>query len=106
MSLQLIKKTICEERSDEAGTLWVISDKLMDIAGFKLVKLLVILFLSVDTNAQWVTQNSSTSQTLHSIHFVNTQTGYAAGNGGVVIRTTNGGNNWAALNTGTSTQLN
>lgn len=34
------------------------------------------------------------SQTLNSVHFVNASTGYAVGMSGVVIKTTDGGNNW------------
>jgi photosystem II stability/assembly factor-like uncharacterized protein len=66
----------------------------------------LIFLLAGTLHAQWTTQNSNTSQALHSIHFINTQTGYCAGNSGVVLKTTNGGVNWLLLNTSTSMNLN
>ncbi len=38
--------------------------------------------------------------------FVNSTTGYIAGYSGMVMKTTNGGNNWTALTTGSATNLN
>src|SRR4030095_15317126 len=44
--------------------------------------------------AQWFAQNSGTNQNLYDIEFINDKTGWAVGDAGVVIKTTNGGNNW------------
>lgn len=41
----------------------------------------------------WNSQNPGTSYDLHSVHFVNSYTGFAATQGGV-LKTTNGGTNW------------
>lgn len=50
--------------------------------------------------AQWQIQTSGTSEQLSSICFTgaNTQTGYAVGHNGVVIKTTNLGFNWSTVN--------
>ena len=39
-------------------------------------------------------QNSGTNENLYDIEFINDQTGWAVGDAGVVIKTTNGGTNW------------
>jgi photosystem II stability/assembly factor-like uncharacterized protein len=53
-----------------------------------------------------VPQNSATSNDLHSVQFMDSNTGYAAGAYGTVLKTTNGGANWIALNTGSSIPFN
>ena len=53
-------------------------------------------------NAQWVIQSSPTTQSLLSVHFVNATTGYASGEMGTILRTTNGGSMWQLLPTGVS----
>ncbi len=45
-------------------------------------------------NAQWIAQNSGTNENLYDIEFLNEKTGWAVGDAGVVIKTTNGGANW------------
>jgi photosystem II stability/assembly factor-like uncharacterized protein len=55
---------------------------------------LILMFFTVASNAQWVQQISGTTQPLFSVCFVNDQTGFAAGNS--LIKTTNGGTNWNA----------
>ncbi len=39
----------------------------------------------------WFVQASGTTYALVSVHFVNSQTGYAVGAGGIILKTTNGG---------------
>jgi len=59
--------------------------------------ILIILFLHCIinvTHAQWIQQNSGTNQNLYDIEFINDKTGWAVGDAGVVIKTTNGGINW------------
>lgn len=43
----------------------------------------------------WVQQTSNTDKLLKSVHFVNPNTGYAVGHTGRVLKTVNGGANWA-----------
>ena len=35
-----------------------------------------------------------TANNLHSVYFINTNTGYSVGEGGTILKTTNGGTNW------------
>ncbi len=53
-----------------------------------------LLFSSI-TYSQWFQQNSGTSTQLNSIYFINPNTGIIASDSGKVLRTTNGGINWA-----------
>ena len=45
-------------------------------------------------NAQWILQSSFTSNNLYDIEFYNRYTGWAVGDGGTILKTTNGGTNW------------
>ncbi|MBN8569627.1 MAG: T9SS type A sorting domain-containing protein [Ignavibacteria bacterium] len=65
----------------------------------------IIVFLSlvsINTYAQsgWSVQNSGTFENLNDIKFIDINTGWAVGNAGVVLKTTNGGTNWSLVNTG------
>lgn len=60
---------------------------------------IILLFLIVHCSfqfvtAQWIAQNSGTNENLYDIEFLNDKTGWAVGDAGVVIKTTNGGTNW------------
>ena len=70
-------------------------------------KIILILVIVVPCSiySQWITLTSGTSQNLSAVQFLDAQTGYSAGAGGTVIKTTNGGNNWTTLNTGSSVEL-
>jgi photosystem II stability/assembly factor-like uncharacterized protein len=53
------------------------------------------------------TRDSSVmGQTLHSIDYGSSSTGYAVGDSGLIIKTTNTGVNWSALTSGTTQNLN
>ena len=59
--------------------------------------ILIVITISVMTSccySQWIAQNSGTNQNLYDIEFINDKTGWAVGDAGVVIKTTNGGTNW------------
>ena len=55
----------------------------------------IIIFnvIIISANAQWVQQISGTTSDLSCIRFINTNTGWACGNG-IILKTTNSGNNW------------
>ncbi len=53
----------------------------------------------------WFSQTSGTSVFLRSVHFTSSTTGWVAGDGGTILKTTNGGDNWLAQSSGTSTNL-
>ena len=55
-----------------------------------------VFFLNVTTSycQNWHTQTSGFSVTLNDIYFININTGFAVGNRGVILKTTNSGINW------------
>jgi hypothetical protein len=59
--------------------------------------LLITLFSCHSSKSQlnWFLQESGTALVLYSVRFVDVNTGYAAGNIGTIVKTTNGGINWA-----------
>jgi photosystem II stability/assembly factor-like uncharacterized protein len=54
----------------------------------------LISIISLQAGAQWIAQNSGTNQNLYDIEFLNDRIGWAVGDAGVVIKTTNGGTTW------------
>lgn len=46
------------------------------------------------TFGQWVLQNSGVATNLYSIQFVNSNTGWVIGAGGIILKTSNSGQNW------------
>ena len=60
----------------------------------KLLILIILIFAYSDIFSQWVTQSSGTSDDLNAVSFANSYTGWAAGNNGTIIATTNSGTNW------------
>lgn len=67
----------------------------------KNILLLIIIFSSA-IHADWELTTSATSNDLLYVLFVNSNTGYACGDLGTIIRTTNGGQNWTSHVTGTN----
>ncbi len=45
----------------------------------------------------WVLQNSGTTQNLYDVNFINNTYGWAVGDFGTILKTTNGGLNWFNL---------
>ena len=66
----------------------------------------ILILCPVTCIAQWVALNSGTSMNLNSIQFINSQTGFVAGNGATFRKTTDGGNTWEALDPFAAIQLN
>ena len=62
---------------------------------------LFIITLTSVCFAQWVEQNSGTSNRLLTVYFLNTEMGWAAGDDGTILKTTDGGLTWIAHNLGT-----
>lgn len=58
--------------------------------------LIVLLATQICLYAQsnWIEQNSSTSSSLKSVHFNDSQNGWVVGEQGTVLKTTDGGNTW------------
>jgi len=57
----------------------------------------VVLFLAVNTSAQWVKQNVDTTASLRGLSVVNDKIVWASGTGGTVIRTIDGGKTWKVI---------
>ncbi len=70
----------------------------------KIFLFLVLIFSSV-TYSDWELTTSGTSNDLLYVLFVNSNTGYACGDLGTMIRTTNGGVSWTSHATGTNDVL-
>ena len=68
---------------------------------------LVLAGLSVAAHAQtWTPQTSGTPEVLADVHFINASTGFAVGDGGLLLSTTNSGETWTSrvLNAGLDNQ--
>jgi len=59
------------------------------------------IYYTADAGATWTPQTSGTAQSLYSVLFPTPTVGYAAGTGEVLLKTTDGGNAWSTLSTGT-----
>ena len=62
-----------------------------------MLSLLLIFHYSLFTNncfSQWIQQNSGVTVNLYDVEFINQYTGWAVGENGTVIKTTNAGENW------------
>jgi photosystem II stability/assembly factor-like uncharacterized protein len=68
----------------------------------KIRKFVIIIFFSVIniySQPGWFIQNSGTTQNINSIYILNYNLGFAACNGGLLLKTGNGGNSWNLLYT-------
>ena len=63
-------------------------------------------FISLYAQNEWKSQNSSTTQDLLSVHFPNRLMGWAVGENGTIVHSSNGGNTWAAQSSGLVSPLN
>src|SRR5690606_15016565 len=66
---------------------------------------ILIIFLSISgiSHSQWVQQYPVTQfVNLEDVNFVNDQTGWACGDGGLILKTTNQGQNWVQQVSGTT----
>jgi photosystem II stability/assembly factor-like uncharacterized protein len=71
----------------------------------KFFMLIIGLIMLCDARAQWIPQNSGTSNCLNSIFFTDANTGYAVGNAGTILKTSDGGLNWTTQSSGTNAYL-
>lgn len=60
-------------------------------------KIILLFMLPTLLYSQWVKQVSNTTETLNNTHFVNNSIGFAVGNNGTIIKTTDGGTNWTNI---------
>jgi photosystem II stability/assembly factor-like uncharacterized protein len=60
------------------------------------VTILFALFCANLCMGQWVSQSSPINELLEKVCYINANTGVIVGDGGTILRTTNGGTNWVA----------
>ena len=71
----------------------------MKTAVIKTLVLFVLIFASLkESNAQWVSQTSGTTQYLTGVYFADANTGYATGGQQTFLKTTDGGATWQSIN--------
>lgn len=71
-------------------------------------KFTILLFALVAISSamgQWVPQNSGTTNNLNDVYFTDANTGYAVGDSGTIIITTNGGTLWSSQTSNTLNAL-
>jgi len=75
------------------------------IIWFLMILIIHCSLLITNCYSQWVIQNSGTPNHFYDVFFINTQTGWACGNNGTIVKTTNGGSNWFVQTSGTTFPL-
>lgn len=71
----------------------------------KKITLIATLFIGTCSWGQWSSQTSGTTNDLRAITFPSATVGYAAGFGGTILKTTNGGSTWTSLSSGIAQDL-
>ncbi|MBI5538889.1 MAG: T9SS type A sorting domain-containing protein [Bacteroidia bacterium] len=75
----------------------------------KILNLLFVIIFFVISNIgksqQWTLQNSGTIQNLYAVQFVDINNGWAVGNAGTILHTTNGGTTWSPQVSGVTVNL-
>jgi len=65
-----------------------------------------ILQLKLFAQEGWFEQTSGTTYSLHSVHFADENVGWAVGDNGTILKTTNGGDYWFGQTSNTTKSLN
>lgn len=71
----------------------------------KLILLTLLTLLTQYTQSQWMQQVSGVTTHLLDVDFINENTGWACGDGGIIVKTTNGGVNWVQQTSGVNKRL-
>ena len=87
--------TFLQMRNPEKSKYTVISINYF-FRSFIPIFLLFHLYVNVNAQTGWVHQNSGTTLNLFSIRFLNETTGWAVGDSGLILKTTDAGNNWVS----------
>jgi photosystem II stability/assembly factor-like uncharacterized protein len=59
--------------------------------------ILIIIIVPKISLSQWILQSSFTNDNLYDVEFFNRYTGWAVGDGGTILKTTNSGTNWISV---------
>jgi photosystem II stability/assembly factor-like uncharacterized protein len=65
----------------------------------------LLSFFSLSAQIIWELQDSGTTQNLNSVDFIDAETGIVVGDGGTILRTINGGDEWLPVESGTGQNL-
>jgi len=74
----------------------------------RLFTISILVFFSsavFSQNFDWTLQNSGVTTSLNDVFFANNQTGWAVGDGGIILNTTDGGQNWLPQASGVTEKL-
>lgn len=71
----------------------------------KTLIILITFLISINSYSQWISQTSGTAVQLNDIWMLSASEVIAVGSPGTIIRTTNGGTNWAPVTSGTTAEL-
>lgn len=71
----------------------------------KLILAIIIFFLAFQVQSQWILRQSGVTITLRQVAFYNQNTGWIAGDAGVLLKTTDGGMNWSPLSSGVTQDM-
>lgn len=70
-----------------------------------IILLLIIIHCThLPAEAQWMMQQSGVTSPLYDIEFINRNIGWSCGEGGIILKTTNGGTNWISQITNVPTK--
>ena len=74
----------------------------------KIFTFIAVFFIGSAVYAQtfeWSSQNSGVTTSLNDVYFTDNQNGWAVGDKGIIIHTTDGGQNWTSQTSGTTETL-
>lgn len=73
---------------------------------YLLITFVVLLTANVaQSQSGWFSQSGNTTNNLNSVYFLDSYTGFTAGNGGIILKTTDGGRYWNPVSSGISSNL-
>lgn len=86
---------------------WLTKDKMMRSRLSRYIFLGMLFLLTTGTYSQnhWHILNSPTSKNLNKLYFLNNETGWVAGDQGLIMKTSDGGQNWTAQITNTASNI-
>ncbi len=65
----------------------------------------LFLWLAIPMQAQWIQQNSDTTENLNDVYCISADTVVVVGNNATILRTTNGGTDWLSISNPASVNL-
>ena len=65
----------------------------------------VVQLITIDGGENWITKQSGVEDVFFSSSFLNADTGFVVGGGGLLLKTENGGESWSIKETGTFSTL-